>query len=168
MAQEDSVTREHAEVRAGDPFDWFLRIPNRLDLVGTVRGLARATCEARGVEDEAMQEILLVLTEVVNNAIEHVKGRGEGGYHEVDIQFGISPGGAEGVVVGRVVDEVEGGIVQGDFDAAAAPALDNDRGRGLFLIRAYVDDLAVSALPGVGTEVRFSRKVRLAAEGGQR
>jgi len=166
MAQEQPAMRPHAEVREGDPFDWFLRIPNRLDLVGSVRGLARSTCEARGMDMEEMQEVLLVLTEVVNNAIEHVAGRGPDGYHEVDVQFGISPGEKEGRVVARVVDEGEGGVEQSDFDLAAAPELGNDRGRGLFLVRAYVDELQVSGLPGVGTEVRFTKKVRLGVEGG--
>jgi anti-sigma regulatory factor (Ser/Thr protein kinase) len=166
MAQEQPAMRPHAEVRKGDPFDWFLRIPNRLDLVHSVRGLARSTCEIRGMDMEAMQEVLLVLTEVVNNAIEHVAGRGPGGYHEVDVQFGITPGEGEGTVVARVVDEGQGGIGQADFDLAAAPDLGNDRGRGLFLVRAYVDALQVSGIPGVGTEVRFTKRVRLGVEGG--
>ena len=166
MAQEQPAMRPHAEVREGDPFDWFLRIPNRLDLMHAVRGLARSTCEARGMDEEQMQEVLLVLTEVVNNAIEHVEGCGPGGYHEVDVQFGITPGAKEGLVVARIVDEGEGGIGQQDFDLASTPDLGNDRGRGLFLVRAYVDVLQVCGIRGVGTEVRFSKKVRLGVEGG--
>jgi serine/threonine-protein kinase RsbW len=167
MAQEEPVTRPHAEVDERDPFDWFIRIPNRLDLVHAVRGLARSTCEVQGVDMEEMQELLLVLTEVVNNAIEHVEGRGPNGYHEVDVQFGISARGNEGTVVCRVVDEGEGAVEQGDFEVASAPDIQSDRGRGLFLVRAYVDELKVSPLPGVGTEIRFVKKVRLGAEGGQ-
>jgi len=167
MAKEEPATRPHAEVREGDPFDWFLRIPNRLDLVHSLRGLARSSCEARGMDPEEMQEVLLVLTEIVNNAIEHVEGRGPGGYHEVDVQFGITPGADAGTVVCRVVDEGEGGIGQEDFASAAVPDLDSDRGRGLLLIRAYVDELKVSPLRGVGTEVRFVKRVRLGAEGGR-
>jgi len=148
--------------RSEDPFDWFLRIPNRLELMKPIRDLVGATCEYHGVEEEARQEILLAVSEIVNNAIEHVQGKGDEGYHEVDLYFGIR----DGLVVARIVDEGEGGISQSDFDGAARPELDNDRGRGLFLIKAYVDEISVSPVPGVGTEVRFSKKVNGAGAGG--
>jgi anti-sigma regulatory factor (Ser/Thr protein kinase) len=140
----------------GEPFDWFIRIPNRLEMVRTVRALLSATCEAHEVDEESTQEILLAVSEIVNNSIEHVAGRGNGGYHEVDLRFGIGGGRA----VGWVLDEGEGGIDQGDFEGAAAPTLDNDRGRGLLLIREYLDELRVTPIPGVGTEIRFVKELR--------
>jgi anti-sigma regulatory factor (Ser/Thr protein kinase) len=145
--------------REGDPFDWHLRIPNRLELVQGLRSLLAATLEGRGVDEEDAQEIFLVVSEIVNNSIEHVQGRGPDGYHEVEIRFGV----AGDRVVGTVLDEGEGGIGQGDFEAASAPGLETDRGRGLFLIQAYVDALTVTPLRGVGTEIRFEKRVRLRA-----
>jgi len=139
----------------GDPYDWSLRIPNRLDLLSSVRALVGSTCELHGVEGDAREELLLAVSELVNNAIEHVRGKGDGGFHEVSLRFGIAAGRA----VGAVVDEGEGGIAQGSFDGAGMPALDDDRGRGLFLIKAYVDDVRVTAIPGVGTEIRFEKRV---------
>ena len=148
--------------REGDPFDWFLRIPNRLEMVHPLRALLSATLEARGVDEEDAQELLLVASEIVNNSIEHVKGKGPGGYHEVEIRFGLRGD----TVVGRVLDEGEGAIGQGDFEGMAAPSIENDRGRGLFLIQAYVDELRVTPVKGAGTEIRFVKKVRRRAEGG--
>jgi anti-sigma regulatory factor (Ser/Thr protein kinase) len=145
----------------GDPFDWSLRIPNRLDLLSGVRALVGSTCELHGVEGDEREELLLAVSELVNNAIEHVQGRPDDGYHEVEMRFGI--GG--GVAVGTVLDQGVGNIAQGSFDGAGMPALDDDRGRGLFLIKAYVDDIRVRAIPGVGTEIRFRKRV--AAGGGQ-
>ena len=162
MAQPDPRVQSRSEPLPGDPFDWFIRIPNQLDLMRSVRALLTSTCEAHGVDDEATQEILLAVSELVNNAIEHVAGAGPGGYHEVDFQFGI----ADGMAVGRIFDEGQGGIDQAAFEAASPPSLDNDRGRGLFLIRAYVDDLKVRVLPGVGTEIRFVKQLRGNAGGG--
>jgi anti-sigma regulatory factor (Ser/Thr protein kinase) len=144
------------EPTGGEPFDWFLRIPNRLEGVRTVRALLAATCENHGVDEEATQELLLAVSEIVNNSIEHVAGRGDSGYHEVDLRFGIG----EGRAVGCVLDEGEGGIGQDDFEVASTPTLENDRGRGLFLIRAYVDELKVTPIPGVGTEIRFVKVLR--------
>ena len=77
----------------------------------------------------------------------------------MEVRFGVDGDRA----VGSVRDEGEGGIRQGDFDRASPPDIDTDRGRGLFLIQAYVDDLTVRPLRGVGTEIRFVKKVRLGA-----
>lgn len=143
----------------GEPFDFQLRIPNRLGMVQALRALLAATLEGRGVDEEDAQEILLVVSEVVNNSIEHVAGRGPGGYHEVEIRLGV----LGDRVVGRVRDEGLGGIEQKDFDRASVPDLDTDRGRGLFLIQAYVDALTVVPIRGIGTEIRFEKRVRLRA-----
>jgi serine/threonine-protein kinase RsbW len=153
---EDPRARPRTEPPEDDPFDWFLRIPNRLDLMSPVRALLAATCDLRGATEEEKQEILLAVSEVVNNAIEHVAGRGPDGYHEVDVRFGIRRGRA----VCCILDEGEGGIVQGDFEGANVPPPDSDRGRGLFLVRAYVDEIRVRQTPGVGTEVRFVKRLQ--------
>lgn len=163
MPTEEPTTSHRLATGPGSPYDWSLRFPNRLEISHSIRAMVRSTCEARCMHEEDLEEILLVVTEIVNNSIEHVHGKGPGGFHEIDLQFGISGG----TVVGRVVDEGEGNIGQGDFESAAAPDLDSDRGRGLFLIRAYVDELKVTALPGTGTEILFSKRVRIAAEGGK-
>ncbi len=162
MSRTEPKTSARSQPPAGDPFDWFIRIPNRLEVMRSVRALLSSTCEAHGVDEETTQEILLAVSEIVNNSIEHVKGAGADGYHEVDLRFGVGGGSA----VGTVLDEGTGGIVQKDFEGAPTPSLDNDRGRGLFLIRAYVDELEVRAIPGVGTEIRFVKRLRGGADRG--
>jgi stage II sporulation protein AB (anti-sigma F factor) len=138
---------------ADEPWDWVLRIANRLELTKPVRDLVASCCEMHGVDEEARQELLLVVSEIVNNSIEHVVGRGPGGYHEVEIGFRVR----DGVIEARVRDEGEGGVAQSDFDGAAQPTLESDRGRGLLLIKVYVDDIQVRTLPGVGTEIRIRK-----------
>ncbi len=160
MPDPESPPRIRSAGPAEDPFDWFIRIPNRLELMKPVRDLVAATCQSHGADEEALQELLLAVTEIVNNSIEHVAGRGEGGYHEVDFHFGVR----DRVAVGRIVDEGEDGIRQGDFDGAQQPSLDCDRGRGLLLIRVYLDEVRVREVPGVGTEIRFVKDLR--GEGG--
>lgn len=162
MSRTEPRTTARSQPPAGDPFDWFIRIPNRLVQMRAVRALLASTCESHEVDEETTQEILLAASEIVNNSIEHVKGRGPGGYHEVDFRFGIGGGSA----VGTVLDEGTGGIAQSDFDGSVTPTLENDRGRGLYLIRAYVDELSVREIPGVGTEIRFVKHLRGGAERG--
>ena len=123
---------------------------------GRLRGLVVAGCMPQ------RYGAALAVSEIVNNSIEHVKGKGPGGYHEVDFTFGIDGGRA----VGTVLDEGTGGIAQKDFETAFTPTLENDRGRGLYLIRAYVDELTVREIPGVGTEIRFVKNLGAGAEGG--
>ena len=162
MSRTEPRTTTRSDQPAGDPFDWFVRIPNRLEQMRPLRALLAATCEGHGVDEEATQEILLAASEIVNNSIEHVKGRGADGYHEVDFRFGIGGGS----VVGTILDEGTGGIGQKDFETAVTPTLENDRGRGLFLIRAYVDELLVREIPGIGTEIRFVKHLRGGADRG--
>ena len=163
MSRTEPRTSTRSEPPPGDPFDWFIRIPNRLEQMRSIRALLASTCESHGVDEESTQEILLAVSEIVNNSIEHVKGRGPGGYHEVDVRFGIGPSSA----VGTVLDEGAGGIAQKDFEVAETPTLENDRGRGLYLIRAYVDELEVREIPGVGTEIRFVKHLRVGADRGE-
>jgi serine/threonine-protein kinase RsbW len=163
MPPTEPRTSASMQPQPGDPFDWFIRIPNRLVLMRAVRALLSSTCEAHEVDEEATQEILLAVSEIVNNSIEHVKGSGLDGYHEVDIRFGIGGNSA----VGTVLDEGTGGIAQKDFEVAETPTLENDRGRGLYLIRAYVDELVVREIPGVGTEIRFVKHLRVSADRGE-
>jgi anti-sigma regulatory factor (Ser/Thr protein kinase) len=162
MASPEPRTQARSGPQPGDPFDWFVRVPNRLEAVKSLRALLASTCEQHGVDEEATQELLLTVSEIVNNSIEHVAGRGPGGYHEVDVRFGIAGGRAVGVIL----DEGEGGVGQSDFDGAAVPGIDDGRGRGLFLIRVYVDDIRVARIPGVGTEVRFEKRLGGAGGGG--
>ena len=161
MSEPEPLTQPRPNQGNGEPFDWFLRIPNRLELMKPIRDLIAATCHSHGVDEEIRQELLLAVSEIVNNSIEHVRGRGEGGYHEVEVTFGVGPE----EIVGRIRDEGEGGISEADFDGAIVPSLDSDRGRGLLLIKAYVDELHVSNVKGGGTEILF-RKRRAAAGGG--
>ncbi len=157
MSDAEARIRDRTLHAGSDPFDWFIRVPNRLAMMRPIRQLVNATCENYGVDEEAVQELLLAISEIVNNAIEHVEGRGDDGYHEVDFYFGV----ADGCIYGRVIDEGEGSIGQDDFDAAAIPSLDSDRGRGLMLINAYVDSLEVKPVPGVGTSIRFVKKAEM-------
>ena len=156
MAEEHkAATTGRAGEASGDPVDWTLRIPNRLELLCAVRALVGSTCELHGVEGDAREELLLAVSELVNNAIEHVRGPGPDGVHEVELRFGIG----EVIAVGAVRDRGEGAVGQGTFDSAVVPGLDDDRGRGLFLIKAYVDDIRVTAIPGTGTEIRFVKRL---------
>ena len=156
MAEEPKAAMSgRTDAASGDPVDWTLRIPNRLELMTAVRALVGATCDMHGVEGDPREELLLAVSELVNNSIEHVQGPGADGRHEVEVRFGI----AAGVAVGTVLDGGEGAVGQGTFDNAVVPGLDDDRGRGLFLIKAYVDDIRVTAVPGTGTEIRFEKRL---------
>jgi anti-sigma regulatory factor (Ser/Thr protein kinase) len=145
-----------------EDWDWFLRIPNRLELTKAIRDLVAASCEMHGVDEDTSQELKLVISEIVNNSIEHVKGRGPDGYHEVDVWFRIR----DGLITARIFDEGEGGVGQTDFDEAGRPSFDSDRGRGLLLIKEYVDDIRVRHHPRVGTEVRIEKRFGTGKEEG--
>jgi len=103
--------------------------------------------DSTGFEEEDIDDVCLVLTEVVNNSMEHASARP----HEVEVDLEID----DEKLLLRVRDEGDGKITQKDFEHSAAGPPDHleDRGRGLFLIASFSDDVKVREIPGGGTEV---------------
>lgn len=107
-----------------------------------------------GVVDRA----LLVVDELVSNAIEH------GGVHRIVHEPLVLRASLSGTCLALDFEdpEVPPAIVkelQKTFagDRTALPALDSERGRGLFLIATWLEKIAVSALRGGG--MRFEGRI---------
>jgi anti-sigma regulatory factor (Ser/Thr protein kinase) len=108
--------------------------------------------ERWGVVGDELQGWKLIFTELVNNAVEH-------GCTNAGDTIRIRWWEQDSTVVVAVTDPSVGSISSADFDEATCDGFeDTGRGAGLFLIRAWVDEVKVSPGVGGGTEVRIQRR----------
>ena len=131
------------------------RFPAEVAQLRKIRGQVREVLEGKGLGSEALNRVLLVLDEVVSNAIEH------GEPYRV--------GGSELRVL---LTEQAGALVLDFFDldvpedlvrhlaqllagcAGSPPDLDSERGRGLFLIDDAFDEVMIKVSPRGGMHLQ--------------
>jgi anti-sigma regulatory factor (Ser/Thr protein kinase) len=121
-----------------------VRIPNDLALVKPLRDLISSLCRLDGYDDEKTQEIALVATELINNAIEHTG---------VPASTEIRGGSYDDRLELSVIDEAIEALGDGSFDFDGPPDAANERGRGLFLVQAFADRIRVSPVEGGGNRI---------------
>ncbi len=129
--------------------------------VRVARSVVRHFARMQGMADRDLDALGLVVSELLANAIDH--GGGEAAMTEEELQtrarmrmhFELGAqrwilsvtdqGGGDPEMVRRLLDE--------------APALEDDRGRGLFLMRKMVDEVAVlPSADGQGLTFRATKR----------
>ena len=109
-----------------------------------------------GLDDDSVHWVGVAVRECVINAIRH--GNCHDARKRVYLEFSRADGATAGIAV-SVRDE------GGGFDPAAVPdplAPENvlkPTGRGIFLIRSFMDDIVMKRLPGGGMELRMVKRV---------
>ncbi len=131
-----------------------LVIPSRVRLVDLVHSAAEKIAEMAGFSDEEMLNIGLAVREAVINAIKH--GNGEDASKEVEILLEVT---GRGVRV-RIRDDGAGFNPEGTADPTVADNLMKTSGRGLLLIRAFVDDVRFQYKQGRGMEVTLEKALK--------
>jgi anti-sigma regulatory factor (Ser/Thr protein kinase) len=132
-----------------------LRFPPDANSIRKLRQDVRATAARLGASAEACDALALVVDELANNAIEHGSVYRKAG---ADLAFQVALDG-NAVVLDFYDPEMPSPLVQ-DLaqslrDAAdGTPALDSERGRGLFLISIYMEELRVAVAPQGGLHLR--------------
>jgi len=99
------------------------------------------------------ESIALVTTELLNNSIEHGSYSPE---DEIEVTMIVS----ERVFRFEVLDSGRGGesFAAGAKERASEmPDFEESRGRGLFLINNYMDEMVITYDPGVGTRFRVAK-----------
>jgi len=118
-----------------------------MQYVRPVRHFIRSLCKLAEYGEDETEEIQLVATEILNNSIEHGSG---GPADEIGIMLRVS----RQEFRFEVTDPGRGGALLADGaleQADQMPDLEAPRGRGLYLIKRFMDDLAVSWDPDQGT-----------------
>lgn len=124
-----------------------------MQYVRPVRHFIHALCQLAEYEDSEAEEIQLVATEILNNSIEHGSASPA---DEIAVLLRVTP--VEFCF--QVTDPGRGGA---DFASEALtradhmPDIEQPRGRGLFLIQRFMDDLDVSWESERGTRTIVSK-----------
>ena len=135
------------------PDEEAFRLTNDLTEVPALREKFNRACASSGVPQDIWEGQSLVITELVNNAIEHGCCLPT---HTVECSFRIT---ADDILI--EVTDPSGDLTQEDFDNAdAAGFADSGRGAGLFLIKQLTDDVNVQSGPNGGTTIRTVKHLR--------
>ncbi len=124
-----------------------------MQYVRPVRHFIHALCLLAEYEDSETQAIELVATEILNNSIEHGSS---GPADEIAVLMRVTT--AEFCF--QVTDPGRGGAEFADSALSRAdhmPEIEQPRGRGLFLIHQFMDELDVTWEPDRGTRTIVSK-----------
>jgi serine/threonine-protein kinase RsbW len=135
---------------AAEPNPWTLTIPSDLRLLALARTFVEAVCQVAGLDDSATNAIVLATDEATNNVMRHAhRGNPDA---PVQIQCTIT----EHYIEILLHDQGE------PFDIHTVPALDPAElrvgGRGVFLMRALMDELSTQQRDEGGNTLRMVRK----------
>jgi serine/threonine-protein kinase RsbW len=116
------------------PAPWTLTIPSDLRLLALARSFVEGVCGVVGFDERATRAIVMATDEATNNVIRHAHHDNPDAFLRIECHFV-----RDGIEV-RLLDE------GAPFDIAAVPHLDPAElrvgGRGVFLMRALMDELS--------------------------
>ncbi len=128
--------------------------------VPVMRRVLGDTLRRLGVDEESVYDILLAATEACTNVLTH------GGRHlpEYAVMTSLGPVGCQVEVADEGV-----GVAPRDVRAAASPPREPvaqlpESGRGLAVMRAFVDDVTLDSRPGRGTVVTLRKDIRWSSD----
>ena len=129
-----------------------LVIPARTEYLIVARLALAGIARGRPIDDGALADLKLAVTEACGNAVRHAYGNGSG---PVDLAFVMRPDRLE-----MIVEDQGSGITA--EQAAAEPVSEPlvESGMGLSIIRAVVDELDVRpGADGNGTVVHMTKRL---------
>ncbi|MGH9535734.1 MAG: ATP-binding protein [Terriglobales bacterium] len=125
-------------------------LESRVENVDRAESAADEVAATAGFDEPERHRIAMAVREITVNAITHGNHCDAG--KKVTIEFSVSP---HDLVI-QVRDQGEGFDAHGLPDPLAPDNLLRQSGRGIFLARAFMDDVQLRSNPG-GTEVRMSK-----------
>jgi serine/threonine-protein kinase RsbW len=135
-----------------------LDVRSSLDMVDLVQAVCDHIGRSAGLDDETLHRINVAVRESVINAITHGNRNSDG--KRVHVEFSLLEDGANPGMAIRVRDEGSG------FDPACLPdcrAPENilkSSGRGIFLIRSFMDEMVLRRAPEGGMEVVMVKRAQ--------
>jgi serine/threonine-protein kinase RsbW len=125
-------------------------VPSSYDALETVAELLEQAARRIGVSEDEEADLMISVMEAVNNAIQHGNGADESKLVHIKIDT------VENVLTIRIKDE-GGGFQEGSVPDPRDPQnLMNVSGRGILMMKAFMDDVAIVSSEG-GTEVTMSK-----------
>lgn len=138
--------------------DVHLEIHSTTDAIDLVQAVTEHIARRLGLDEEALHWTAMAVRESVINAIAH--GNAGNPEKRVFIDYNAAPASAPADLIVRVRDE------GGGFDPAAiGDPLSPENvlkagGRGIFLIRQFMDDVSIARAPEGGMVMRMLKHIR--------
>jgi serine/threonine-protein kinase RsbW len=115
-----------------------------------------------GLDEDSQHWVSVSIRECVINAIKH-GNRNDANKH-VFVEFATASLGSWSELTIRVRDQGEGFDPEEIADPLAPENLLKGSGRGIFLIRSFMDDVELRRIPEGGMEIRMVKRVEAAAD----
>lgn len=127
-----------------------LKLPSDFTSIAEVENLVDKVCLNLGVQEDAYGNVLIAVTEAVNNAIQH--GNAENSNLFVDVAVGDN----DSEFCFRVKDEGIGFDYHSLPDPTAPENILKENGRGIYLMKNLADDLEFDGT-GNSVNIYFSK-----------
>jgi serine/threonine-protein kinase RsbW len=128
-------------------------IPSSTDYLADVDQYLEEKFSSAGIDASVITDLAISVSELVNNAINH--GNRSDASKEVDIRFAMSPSELRIVVC----DQGTGFNIDRVDDPIDDDNLLREVGRGIFIVRNFVDEINVSRSPSGGSCVEIVKKL---------
>jgi len=122
-----------------------------------VDGVSEHFGQIAGLDEDAVHHLGLAVREAVVNGIKH--GNSGDTRKRVRVEYTVASDDSRPCVVVRVCDEGQGFDPEALADPLAPANIDGTSGRGLFLIRAFMDDVQVRQAAAGGTEIVMAKAI---------
>jgi len=123
-----------------------VKLPSDFASLVEVENLIDKVCSNLGVQEDAYGNVLIAVTEAVNNAIQH------GNEENASLYVDVAVGDKESEFCFRIKDEGTGFDFDSLPDPTAPENLLKENGRGIFLMRNLADEVEFD---GVGNSVNI-------------
>ena len=139
------------------PLNIHIEFNSAFDMLDFVQIVSDHVCKDVGMDDDAIHWVSVAVRESVANAIKH--GNKNEFAKKVFVDFNGVFGDVAEVTI-RVRDQGPGFDPEEVADPLAAENLLKGSGRGIFLIRNFMDEVVLQRAPQGGMEIRMVKRVQ--------
>ena len=133
-----------------------LEFTSAFDMVDLVQIVSDHMARGVGLDEESVHWVGVAIRESVINAITH--GNHNNATKHVFVEFTGADGETPALTI-RVRDQGDGFDPSALADPLAPENLLKSSGRGIFLIRSFMDDVRLQRAPEGGMEIRMTKRV---------
>ena len=134
-----------------------LELHSTTDVLDHLQQVAEDVCRQVGLDEDTLHWTSMAVRECVINAITHGNRRDPS--KMVFVDFDVEEAGRERSLVVRVRDQGAGFEPSEISNPLAPENILNTSGRGIFLVRQFMDEVTFQRAPGGGTDVRMRKRL---------
>jgi serine/threonine-protein kinase RsbW len=134
-----------------------LELHSTNDELDHVQHVAEEVCRQVGLDEETLHWTSMAVRESVINAIKH--GNKNDASKTVEVDFSVEEQDAERSLVVTVRDQGEGFEASAISNPLAPENILSTNGRGIFLVRQFMDEVTFRRTRDGGTEVRMLKRL---------